>query len=282
MGVKRLQISGLTFSILDEGAGEPVLLLHGFPDSRAVWRKQVPALVGAGYRVVAPDLRGFGETDKPEGVEAYAIPKLLEDVAGIMDALELESAHVVGHDWGAALAWAVAAFMPQRVKDLVALSVGHPASFYSSAPIAQREKSWYMLLFQFPNAEQLLAADDWQLLREWGRHHAHMEHAVAALSKPGALTAGLNWYRANVSPLAPPVAFPPVGSRTLGVWSTGDVFLTEESMMGSDRYVTGPWRYERISEASHWLQLDRPDAVNALLLDYLAAGGRPKTAAAEA
>ncbi|HXQ15762.1 MAG TPA: alpha/beta hydrolase [Caulobacteraceae bacterium] len=276
MTTKHLEISGLNFALQDEGDGDAVLLLHGFPDSRAVWRKQVPALVSAGYRVVAPDLRGFGETDKPEGVEAYAIPNLVGDVAGIMDALELKSAHVVGHDWGAAVAWAVAAFMPERVKDLVVLSVGHPSSFYGSAPIAQREKSWYMLLFQFPNAEELLAANDWQLFREWGRHHAHMEHAVAALSAPGALTAGLNWYRANVNPLAPPVAFPPVGSRTMGVWSTGDVFLTEESMTGSARYVTAPWRYERINEASHWLQLDRPDLVNSLLLDFLQ-GGTPPT-----
>ena len=269
MTIKHLKISGLNFALQDEGEGDPVLLLHGFPDSRAVWRKQVPALVSSGYRVIAPDLRGFGETDKPEGVEAYAIPKLVEDVVGIMDALGLKSAHVIGHDWGAAVAWAVAAFTPERVKDLVVLSVGHPSSFYSSAPIAQREKSWYMLLFQFSNAEELLTANDWQLFREWGRHHAHMEHAVATLSAPGALTAGLNWYRANVNPMAPPVAFPPVGLRTMGIWSTGDVFLTEESMTGSARYVTAPWRYERISEASHWLQLDRPDLVNSLLIDFL-------------
>jgi pimeloyl-ACP methyl ester carboxylesterase len=269
MSVKHLKIGDLEFAVLDEGEGDPVLLLHGFPDSHAVWRHQVPALAAAGYRVIAPDLRGFGETAKPEGVEAYAIPHLVGDVAGIMDALQLKSVHLLGHDWGAALAWAVAGFMPERVKDLVALSVGHPASFYSSAPMAQREKSWYMLLFQFPNAEELLREDDWRLFRDWGRRHAHMEEAVAAMSKPGALAAGLNWYRANVNPTTPAAAFPNIAVRTMGLWSTGDVFLTEESMTGSVRYVTAPWRYERISEASHWLQLDRPELVNDLLLDFL-------------
>jgi len=269
MPLKQLKVSDLNFALLDEGEGDPVLLLHGFPDSHTVWRKQLPALLGAGYRVIAPDLRGFGASAKPLEVEAYAIPNLIGDVAGIMDALELATAHVVGHDWGAALAWGFAAFMPARVKDLVALSVGHPASFYGSAPIAQREKSWYMLLFQFPNAEELLAANDWQLLREWGRHHAHLEHAIAAMSPKGALTAGLNWYRANVNPTAVPVEVPPVDVRAMGVWSDGDVFLTEESMTGSARYVNAPWRYERVNEASHWLQLDRPELVNALLLDFL-------------
>ena len=272
MTIRRLKLAELNFTLQDEGDGDPVLLLHGFPDSRTVWRKQVPALVSAGYRVIAPDLRGFGESDKPEGVDAYAIPHLVGDVAGIMDALELKSAHVVGHDWGAALAWAVASFMPERVKDLAVLSVGHPSSFYNAAPISQREKSWYMLLFQFPNAEDLLTANDWQLFREWFRHHGHTEEAIAALSEPGALTAGLNWYRANVNPMAPPVTVPPVGARTMGMWSTGDVYLTEESMTGSGRHVTASWRYERIGEASHWLQLDRPDLINSLLIDFLKAG----------
>src|SRR5690606_21583445 len=137
-----------------------VLLLHGWPDTRHLWRGVVPALHAAGYRTIAPDLRGFGDSDKPEPVEAYGLLQLAGDALAVLDHVGAEQAHVVGHDWGAALAWALAAFAPERVASLAALSVGHPVAF-REAGFPQREKSWYMLLFQFEGvAEQWLAADD--------------------------------------------------------------------------------------------------------------------------
>ncbi len=271
--MRRVAGDGVTLSVVDEGAGPAVVLLHGFPDSSYVWRKQVPALVGAGLRVVAPDLRGFGESDKPQDVGAYAIRHSVADVVALLDALEIERAYIVGHDWGAGVAWALAAYVPTRVERLVALSVPHPATLRERT-LEQREKAWYQLLFQFEGvAEELVRRDDWKLFREFLRGDGDVERYVADLSRPGALTAGLNWYRANAAPQReledrPPV--PSVAAPTLGMWSSGDNYLTEDRMIRSREHVTGPWRYERIEGASHWLQLDAPDRVNELLLEFLA------------
>ena len=123
----RVDVNGTGIEVDVVGDGRPVVLLHGFPDSGRLWRHQVPALRDAGFKVVVPDLRGYGGSDRPEGVEAYSLLFLAGDVLGVLDHLGVERAHVVGHDWGAALAWTVASFAPDRVDHLVALSVGHPA-----------------------------------------------------------------------------------------------------------------------------------------------------------
>ena len=255
-----------------EGAGTPVLLLHGFPDSSRLWRRQVPALVAAGFRTIAPDLRGFGESDRPSGVADYAVSRSIADVLSVLDALEVERPHVVGHDWGAGVAWALAALVPERVDRVVVMSVGHPNTIRSPS-IEQREKAWYQLLFQFEGAaEELVRRDDWRLFREMVGDAEDVERYVADLSRPGALTAALNWYRANASPAQEAGrsrAFPAVGAPTMGLWSSGDRFLLEEGMAASGDHVTGPWRYERIEGAGHWLQLDASDRVTALLLDFL-------------
>jgi len=270
--MRRIEGEGVGLGVLDEGEGPAVVLLHGFPDSSHVWRHQVPTLVGAGLRVIAPDLRGFGESDKPAEVEAYGLRHSLSDVVALLDELGVERAHVVGHDWGAGLAWSIAAFAPDRVERLVAMSVGHPAA-QREPTVEQREKAWYMLLFQFEGvAEELLQRDDWRLFRDWSRGNGDLERNLEDLARPGALTAALNWYRANVHPareLRPRREFPAVAAPTLGIWSSGDDYLIEEPMLRSEEHVTGPWRYERIEGASHWLQLDEPARVNALLLDFL-------------
>jgi pimeloyl-ACP methyl ester carboxylesterase len=270
-----MNLGTVSLRVVEEGKGTPVLLLHGFPDSSHLWRHQIPALTNAGFRVIAPDLRGFGGSDKPQTVQDYALPVLLGDVTGIMDGLGVERTHVVGHDWGAALAWMLAALFPDRVHRLVALSVGHPAVF-ATLPIEQREKSWYMLLFQFQGiAEQMLRADGWRLLRELLRGQGDFDRYVEDLARPGALTAALNWYRANVAPQAEAPAFgdlPRVQAPTLGVWSTGDNHLVEAGMTRSAEQVAGPWRYERIEGAGHWISLDAPDRLNGLLREFLRGG----------
>jgi pimeloyl-ACP methyl ester carboxylesterase len=270
--VRRIQGDGVELAVLDEGEGPAVLLLHGFPDSSHVWRKQVPALVEAGFRVVAPDLRGFGDSDRPEGVESYRMTRIVADVLALLDASGIERAHVVGHDWGAGLAWVLAALVPERVDRLAVLSVGHPNTG-ADPTVEQREKSWYMLLFQFEGAaEELLSRDDWKLAREWIRGDGDVDRYFTSLARPGALTAALNWYRAN-----PILRFqlagrplPAVAAPTLGIWSTGDNYLLEDGMVRSAEHVTGPWRYERVEGASHWLQLDASERVNELLLEFLA------------
>jgi pimeloyl-ACP methyl ester carboxylesterase len=270
--MQRIAGDGVNLAVLVEGEGRPVFLLHGFPDSSHVWRHQVPALVAAGMRAVAPDLRGFGESDKPEPVEDYAITRSVADMVAVMDELGIDRADVVGHDWGAGLAWCLAAFVPERVNRLVVMSVGHPNTLHNQT-IEQREKAWYQLLFQFTDvAEELLSRDDWKLFREWSRGDGDLERYVADLSRSGALTAGLNWYRASANPrteLGRGRPFPSVSASTLGLWSSRDNYVTEDGMLRSEDHVTGAWRYERIEGASHWLQLDAPEKVNELLIEFL-------------
>jgi pimeloyl-ACP methyl ester carboxylesterase len=264
----RIEVDGVGLEVSAAGTGPAVLLVHGFPDSHELWRHQVPALQAAGFRTIAPDLRGFGASDKPG---SYGVGAHVGDLVGLLDRLEVPAAHVVGHDWGAAIGWALAALAPDRVRSLTALSVGHPAAF-ARGGLAQREKSWYMLLFQFEGvAEQWLSADDFAHLREWSGH-PDADAVVARLAEPGALTAALGIYRASLPPsslVAPPPALPPVSAPTLGIWSSGDRFLTEGPMVASAEHVAGPWTYARVEDAGHWLQLDRPSVVNRLLVDFL-------------
>jgi pimeloyl-ACP methyl ester carboxylesterase len=240
----------------------------------------VAPLTAAGYRVIAPDLRGSGRSSMPTDLAAYTAPALVGDVVGLLDALDIGRAHLVGHDWGAAITWMTAALVPDRVASMTALSVGNPAAF-RSVGWRQREKSWYMLLFQFAGiAERWLAADDFRNLREWSAH-PDIEPVIARLADPAALTASLSLYRAILPPeslVEAPTPLPPVPVPAMGIWSDGDFALLEEGMTGSARYVGGPWRYERVEGAGHWLQLDAPDKVNALLLDFL--GQQPARAAA--
>src|SRR5262245_22341850 len=227
-----LTVNGLTFHVVVQGKPDApaVLLLHGFPDSAELWRNQVPYLVDAGYRVIVPDLRGFGRSDKPTKTTDYELPVLASDVLGILVALGVGRFHMVGHDFGAVLAWLLASMMSLRTTmsqtdalahmhpamatilhaatvqpellSLTAMSVGHPRS-YKHVGLDQREKSWYILFFQFERAEGALAAHDYQLLRAWSGGSTAAGHPEAARwvehfqTGPGNLRAALNWYRAN-------------------------------------------------------------------------------------
>lgn len=267
----RIELDDVTVKVDDIGTGSPVMLLHGWPDTAGLWRHQVPALVADHYRVIAPDLRGFGESSRPAEIQAYDMSHMVGDVIGVLDHLSIPRVHLVGHDWGAAISWVTAALVPDRVASLTALSVGHPTAF-RTAGWGQREKSWYMLLFQFPGvAERWLSADGFRNLRSWSRH-PDIEAVVERLADPETLAASLNLYRAILAPtwlVQPPLELPPVQAPAMGIWSSGDLALTEEAMTGSAAHVAGPWRYERLDDVGHWMQLEAPEAVNALLLDFL-------------
>jgi pimeloyl-ACP methyl ester carboxylesterase len=267
----KIDSSGVTLDVQVEGAGRPVLLVHGWPDTQRLWSKQVPALVDAGYQVITYDQRGYGASDKPAEVEAYSIPFLAIDSTAVLDHLGIEQAHFVGHDWGAAVVWATAALAPQRVDHLVALSVGHPSAF-SRMGMNQRQKSWYMLLFQFaPQAEQWLTMNDGANFREF-TNHPDFAATFAEYVGNGSLTPGLNYYRANVGPdalVGPPLELPAIQAPTMGLWSSDDFALLEEQMQASAEYCGSTWRYERVEGAGHWMQWEAPDQVNELLMDFL-------------
>lgn len=280
---KVIEIAGESFPVADLGTGPTVLLLHGFPDSRFLWRYQLPTLAAAGFRVLAPDLRGFGDAPRPTAVRSYRRLFLIADVLGILDALGVQRTHLVGHDWGAALTWGLAGAYPERFGRVVALSVGAPGN-PGWGTISQREKSWYFDFFLKTGvAEAALMADNWKLFREWSRGQGDHERHLRDLARPEALTAALNWYRAAFTrPLPDDPSIPqdsapaprlPSWDRirvpVLGVWSDQDPFLLEPQMTLSAGVMDAPWRYERISGAGHWMMLDRPDEINRLLIDFL-------------
>jgi pimeloyl-ACP methyl ester carboxylesterase len=267
----RVEANGLGFELVDEGEGPPVVLLHGFPDTSALWRPQIDALTAAGYRALAPDLRGRGRSDRPTDVGAYRLTTIVEDVKGIMDARGVERAHVVGHDWGAGLAWLFASIAPERVDHLVVVSVGFPAAVRPDLEALQ--KGWYRLLFLFEGiAEELMQRDDWYFLREYFDDGVvDTDATIRELGQPGALTAGLNWYRANIRPqrlLGPPSELPDVQAPTLGIFGRRDPYLAESAMLASERRVRGGWRYEPF-DAGHWVMLEHPERFNELLLGFL-------------
>lgn len=265
---QRLCVNGIGLAVWIAGEGEPVLLLHGFPDTHLVWRRQLGALAAAGYRVIAPDLRGCGQSEAPAGVTAYRIAELVSDVGGILDALGIARVKLVAHDWGAVIGWQFCIRHPERVERYAALSVGHPNA-YARSGLLQKLRGYYILLFQLRGfAEFLLRAGNWRLFRTFTSFPGEFPHWRAALERPGRLTAAIDYYRANMR-LMFRAGWPAVRVPVMGVWSSGDVALVERQMRESGRFVAAPWRYERIDGANHWLQLDAPERLNPLLLDFL-------------
>ncbi|MFJ2008509.1 alpha/beta fold hydrolase [Streptomyces chartreusis] len=278
----RIEIGDITLNVIDVGAGPAVLLLHGFPDRATMWRRQIHALNAAGYRVIAPDLRGFGDSDRPAEVSAYALQEILGDVVGLLDALGIERAAVAAHDWGAMVGWVLASVRPDIVERLAVFSVGHPRAF-AGAGFEQKQLSWYILWWQFPGvAEAQLPAEDWRWFRDWAYGGASrtadpdLDRQLTDLERPGALTAGLNWYRANISADVfaledGSAELPPVTCPVLGVWGDREMAVTERQMADSARYVTGPWSYERLQRVGHWIPAQAPERTSELLLEFFGA-----------
>lgn len=274
----RLNVNGLNHFVRDSGPsdGAAALLLHGFPDSSAIWARVTPLLVASGFRVIAPDLRGFGETDMATRVSDYEMQRgAMPDMLGILDALGILQAHIVGHDFGAAVAWPLAAAWPDRFLTLTALSVGHPRAFLA-AGAQQKWRSLYIVFHQLRGVcEAAYRADDWAILRRHWSGHGDIKEMIALLARPGRLTAGLNWYRANISlarmlrPPAPGSMGPErVSIPTLGIWSDRDRYLTERQMTLSGRHVDAPWRYEKLDGVGHWMPLDASNRLAALLIGH--------------
>jgi pimeloyl-ACP methyl ester carboxylesterase len=273
-------VGDLTFDVRVDGPddGPPVLLLHGFPETSSSWAAVTPLLTEAGLRTYAPDQLGYSPGARPDEVGAYALPNLAQVTADLMTALAIPRADVVGHDWGAGVAWALAAWHPDRVRTLTAVSVPHPSAYtdaWRSDP-EQQERSAYIRLFWQPGkAEEVLLADDARRLRrmlgseaETGVPAEAVDEYVAVLSAPGALTAALNWYRAMSS--STPVD--PVDRPTTYVWSDGDVAIGRAAAEGCARYVTGDYRFVELPGVTHWIPEQAPRELATAVLDRIATG----------
>lgn len=265
---RNIEVNGTTLNVFIQGAGPDVLLVHGFPDCHDVWRHQIPALVAAGYRVIAPDTRGCGDSAILPSVADYHIDKLVADLVGVLDALGIEKVRLVAHDWGSAISWKFVTDHPERVDRYVSLSVGHIAA-YVRGGLLQKIKGYYVLLLQLRGiAEFLLTCCNWLGFRLVTRYPSEFEHWRTALQRPGRLTAAINYYRANLKMFFNP-NHPPVTVPVLGIWGSGDIALAEKQMIDTRNYVNAPWQYRRIDGAGHWLQLDAPDEINPIIIDYL-------------
>jgi len=265
---------GLTFDVIDGGPtdGEPVVLLHGFPQDASAWKLVSPALHQAGLRTLAVDQRGYSPMARPRGRRHYRLRETTADVLALLDAAGLESAHLVGHDWGAAVAWALGAWHPDRVRTLTAISVPHPAAMAKAMVSDQALRSSYMALFQLPLLpERLLLSGGGdplrRMLRGNGLSQEAAAHYVARMSEPGALSAALGWYRA-----LPWSGRDPVGTvrvPTLHVWSTGDAFLGRVCTEATAQYVDAPYRLEVLDDVTHWIPELAPDRVATLITAHV-------------
>jgi pimeloyl-ACP methyl ester carboxylesterase len=265
---RRIRVNGIDLNVVIEGEGPDVLLIHGFPDDHTVWRHQIPVLVAAGYRVIALDTRGCGASEMPRKVSDYRIDRLVDDLVDLLDALEIDKVRLVAHDWGAVQAWCFAIQHPERVDRYIALSVGHPAS-YARGGLAQKLKGYYILLIQLRGfIEFFVKRFDWLPFRAMFRYREEFPHVKARLERRGRLTAGMSYYRANIGMMLPR-SYPPVMVPVVGIWSSGDIFLTERQMRNSGGYCSAGWRYERLDGANHWLQLTAAERLNALLVNNL-------------
>jgi pimeloyl-ACP methyl ester carboxylesterase len=266
---------------VEAGEGPLVLLLHGFPQFWYEWRHQIPALVEAGFRVVAPDMRGYNLSDKPPGVRSYRVELLARDVERLILACGERTASVVGHDWGAIVAWIAAMRYPGRLERLAILNVPHPARFLDGllSPM-QLLRSSYVFFFQIPRLpEKVIRAGGFALLRSVLRRDPvrpgafsaeDIERYAEAMARPGALTATLNYYRALLrNPREKQTLLERIEAPVLVIWGERDRFLSRRLADPPLHWVPNLLHVERLPDASHWVAEDRPREVNALLLDFL-------------
>jgi pimeloyl-ACP methyl ester carboxylesterase len=274
--------NGVRLHYVEAGTGPLVLLLHGFPECWYTWRRQLATLAAAGYRAVAPDLRGYNLSERPPGVESYTVAALAADVHALVGALGERSAVVVGHDWGGVVAWRLATVHGGVVRALVVVNAPHPERFARALRTArQAVRSWYVAFFQLPWLPEaaLRRANFAALERIWRRQpvrpgaysDADILALKAAIARPGALAAALAYYRAAGRRARRPLL---TGSRTISaptllIWGEQDAALGVELTEGLERWVPD-LRVERLPEASHWVMADAPERLDALLLDFLA------------
>lgn len=273
---------GLSFDVLVDGPedGVPVVLLHGFPQISKSWRHVMPVLAAAGYRVFAPDQRGYSPGARPGDVFRYDTATLTSDALAFVDATGGEQVHLVGHDWGGAIAWQVAGRHPERLLSVSVLSTPHPAAF--AAALAgelggdQPERSGYIDMLRSDGFEDAMFADGAALFRAVftgsGMSNDEAELHMEALNSPEAMRGPLNWYRA--ADLTFTDGLGPITVPTLYVWSTEDIALGREAAEATGDHVEGPYRFEVLEGVDHWIPDHAAQIVNRLLIDHLATTDR--------
>jgi pimeloyl-ACP methyl ester carboxylesterase len=270
---------GCHFDVADSGPsdGEPVILLHGFPQNHRSWDQVTPHLTEAGYRVLAPDQRGYSPGARPQGRRAYRLECLTDDVVALADQAGAERFHVMGHDWGGAVAWSLASSHPERLWTMTSLATPHPRAFLTSmVTSSQLLHSWYMAFFQLPTLPELgfrgtgLVRLRQTLLRS-GLDEAAMDGYLELLRQPGAATAALNWYRGM--PFTSPSSVGPSTVPTGYVYGDQDVALGRRAADLTGRSVSGPYRYEVLRGASHWLPEQHASRVADLFLQLATSAG---------
>lgn len=280
-----IETNGVKLHVVTDGPedGTPVILLHGFPEFHYGWRKQIQALAGAGFRVIAPDQRGYNLSDKPQGVSAYHVDTLAKDIVGLFDHFGIQKARLAAHDWGAVAAWTLAVNHPERLEKLVILNVPHPDVMkrFLLSDKEQRKKSWYVFFFQIPFfVEWVLRRDDYRNMARMmigsGRKstftRADLEEYKRAWSQPGALSAMLNWYRNifrdSLKYLFKKVPMRRVGAPTLILWGMQDVALSHE-MVQPSLELCDHGSAVFFEHATHWVQHDEAGEVNKNLIEFL-------------
>jgi len=289
---RTIEANGLSFTIDEAGDGDDVaLFLHGFPESRHSWRFQLPLLASLGWRAVAPDLRGYGDSSRPKGAANYRVETLTDDVAAIFDALGAKRRLLIAHDWGAVIAWVFAQRKLRHLDGLVIMNVPHPAVFAKELRrkgSKQPGRSWYVMFFQIPwlpekaltarGAQGIVRAFRDMAVDKTRFTDADLEPYRVNALKPGAMTAMINYYRGNFASGLKPWSDadqPPIAVPTLMVWGEEDAALGIELTEGYEPYVND-LTLERLPGVSHWVQQEAPEAVNARLGAWLTARGLAK------
>lgn len=275
----RITTNGIELDVHQAGpeTGELLIFLHGFPEHALAWRQQITFFAEQGYRVWAPDQRGYADSDKPKAVSAYSLNQLAKDITGLIDAAGEEQAIVIGHDWGAAVTWWLGCNHPERLRSIVVLNVPHPHAHLAlmKKSFKQVRKSWYMFLFQLPwIPEALFRKNNFELMRSSVQgtalkgtfSDAQMQEYIEYWDKPGVLTSIINWYRAAFREQPKPrLASVPVPVTI--IWGRKDSFLDEELAEMSREYADKLENLHYLDEATHWLAHEKPDEVNQLILN---------------
>ena len=279
-------INGIKMHYVTIGEGPLIVFLHGFPEFWKSWKHQI-SFFSKKFKVVALDMRGYGETERPVKVGEYRIEKLARDVTELIDSLGQKKATVVGHDWGGAVAWATAMMNPSFVEKLIVMNAPHPAIVQRNAfrNYAQMQKSWYMFFFLLEKApEKVLSSNNFEILKHMFEISikrkdrfslSDIEEYVSSWSKEGGITGGLNYYRANLNEefwgnLGESIPFPKIKIPTLQIWAEDDMFLGKELTEGTKEFVVdAPFSLNVIPNCGHWVQQEAPEEVNQIMEEFL-------------